>query len=87
MHKTTDYDEPTTRTYVDDVIKRTRCPRHHAESGKPCWVLIGHQTGETLRGVCNTRSRKAGFKGFISPESLRKSKNYKSQPRRKKFAA
>lgn len=64
-----DYCEP---TYDDpkmlDVIGRSECKKHKAGLFDPCWKLEGVITD--FFAVCNTRARKAGFTGKITPTAL-----------------
>lgn len=51
--------------YIDRIISLQDCYRHRSEIGEPCWI-IDSQHG-TLQAICNTRARKAGATGEITP--------------------
>lgn len=64
------YCEPTFGNFkMDDILRTTDCRKHKASHDQPCWHLF-RVTGSVVFAVCNSRARRAGFHGKISPTSL-----------------
>lgn len=59
------YCEPTFESKIGTVIGATDCRKHDAEELVPCWIIA-----DQFGAVCNSRARRAGFHGKISPVSL-----------------
>lgn len=61
-----------TGTHIKEVVERTRCFKHNAEMGDPCFIVIpsAERIERFLSGVCGSRISKAGFNGKISPISM-----------------
>jgi len=65
------YCEPTFDRKIYDVVAGTDCKKHGATEVDPCWVIDpGNGAGGFRWAVCNSRARRAGFHGKISPTSL-----------------
>jgi pyrimidine deaminase RibD-like protein len=64
--------------HIDTVVTREPCDRHGKETGFPCWFLTGAGGNRVLFGVCNSRAKKAGFVGKISP-TARQMHRYKKK--------
>jgi len=56
--------------HLETVLRRTKCTKHKADEGSPCYTFY-RADGGLLRGACNKRITMAGFVGKISPASLR----------------
>lgn len=61
---------PTTDLYLHTVIARTDCPTHDADINMFCYFAPGLVL-EPVLGICNSRAKRAGFIGYISPASLK----------------
>lgn len=66
MHKI----ERTTERFLPVVLDRGACVTHNVPVGIPCFHLA--RRDGYYAGICDSRARKAGFVGKISPESLTK---------------
>ena len=57
------------------AMERASCKKHGAPKGVPCWTLPRNVAGGFGRyaAICNTRIRRAGYNGQISPSSMRRS--------------
>jgi hypothetical protein len=63
-----------TGKHIASIIDRTRCDKHKAPNGEPCFhVDFGTRDGYGT-GVCNRRIKLAGFNGKISLTSVQLSK-------------
>lgn len=66
------YTEPTIgNEKIRQIASAKACDKHGAHHGKPCWWIPAGSTAIGLyAAVCNSRARRAGFHGKISPISL-----------------
>jgi hypothetical protein len=54
------------------VIEREGCHKHNAATGAACfYIMSDHPRGFSI-GICNSRSKRAGYVGKISDKSLRR---------------
>lgn len=68
--------------HIRDAVASTKCAKHGAEEGVPCWILPKAKGyGEWHFGICGLRIRKAGFNGKISPQSIRSNEYQKKMAR------
>jgi hypothetical protein len=63
--------------HIAEVIDRTSCSDHQAESFQPCWdVRLDTRPDSLGRAVCGRRIRAAGFNGKISETSVQSKKKH-----------
>lgn len=55
--------------HINEIVSRVPCKRHAVEIGEACFISFSGAE-EILLGVCNWRSKKAGFNGKISEAAL-----------------
>lgn len=66
-----DFAEPTFDRHLPNVLETTTCNKHGAEKGHACWEIGRGENGFlNFAAACNSRARKAGMVGKISPQSL-----------------
>jgi len=58
---------PTQDSYIDTVIMRGDCMHHAVPKGMACYTLPALRGSRDHVGVCNSRAKKAGFNGRITP--------------------
>lgn len=56
--------------HIEHIVNSTKCAKHGAEEGTPCWDIFIGAIQEEGMAVCGTRIRSAGFEGRISRSSL-----------------
>ena len=69
MHNN-DFAEPTFDRRLSDVFDRVECKKHGAIKGLPCWLIMKGSGFGYFAAACNSRLRKAGMAGRISPQAL-----------------
>lgn len=56
--------------HVFTIINSTKCVKHDAEEGAPCWTVYVAFSRRWAPAVCGARIKRAGFTGVPSPASL-----------------
>lgn len=58
--------------YMETILNRVACGKHNAVVGVPCWFVIPDASKfGMLFGACGSRTRKAGFVGTSTQDSLK----------------
>ena len=58
--------------HIENIVFETKCGRHNADRGNPCWAIESDVSDNSVVGVCGKRIKSAGFDGKISDQSTLK---------------